>query len=144
MTMKKLILLVLLTCVSFSADAQFFGAFYQADPDAWIDKEPYFACKNSFVYNGWGQNLQNVTAVINGTYVYSFPYVWGYGHYITLGKANGIDFSSGDTVSLYWGNQCIGTWTYKPSSALSEIKIRGGKNTGKILKSAWKYIKRIR
>ena len=142
--MKKLVMILVLVFTTLSVNAQFFGGFYQADPDAWVDKEPYFACKNSYVYNGWGQNLQNISVVINGTDVYSFPYVWEYGKFITIGKANGIDFSSGDTVSLYWGNQCIGTWTYKPSSALPDIKIRGGKNAVKILKSALKYIKRIR
>lgn len=142
--MKKSILLLLFTCIAFYANAQFYGGFYHADPDAWVDKEPYFACRNNFVYNGWGQNIQNVTAVVNGSDVYSFPYVWAFGSVITIGEDNGIKFSSGDTVSLYWGNQCIGTWTYKPSSALAEIKFRGVKGAGKIIKTAWRYVKRIR
>ena len=43
--MKKIILLLVLTFTTISVNAQFFGGFYQADPDAWVDKEPYFACK---------------------------------------------------------------------------------------------------
>lgn len=140
--MKKSILLLLLFCMTICVNAQFNGGFYHADPDAWIDKEPYFACQNNYVYNGWGQNIQNVTAVVNGKSVYSFPYVWGYGQTIILGKENGLEFSSGDVVSLYWGNYCIGAWTYKPSSVLSGIKLKGGKGNGKILKKAWKYIKK--
>lgn len=142
--MKKLFLVLVLALSAISANAQFNGHFYEADPDAWVDKEPFFACQNNCVYNGWGQNLQNITAVINGTDVYSFPYVWEYGKLIVLNKENGFEFSSGDTISLYWGNQCIGTWKYKTSSALSGIKFRGGKNAGKILKSVWKYVKKIR
>ncbi|WP_287679451.1 hypothetical protein [Bacteroides sp.] len=147
--MKKLIIVSILMLVTIGVKAQFFmGGFYSGDPDAWIDKEPYFACKNLYVYNGWGQNLQNISAVINGTDVYSFPNVWLYNSYITIGRENGIDFSSGDKVSLYWGNQCIGTWVYKSESILSELsdmrRPRGGKNTSKMLKSVWKYVKKIR
>lgn len=139
--MKKITLLLLL-CISFSAHAQFSGAFYHADPDAWFDKEPYFLCQNNYVYNGWGQNLQNITAVVNGENMYSFPYIWQYGSSIKLGKESGVEFSSGDVVSLYCGNYCIGTWTYKPSSAY--VKKRAGKGAGKIIKRAWKYVKKLR
>ena len=142
--MKKFTLLLLLFCISICANAQFVGGFYHADPDAWIDKEPYFACQNNCVYNGWGQDIQNVTAVVNGEDVYSFPYIWEYGKFIMIGKSSGINFSSGDVVALYVGNQCIGSWTYQPSSALSGIKFRGGKGAGKIIKSVWKYVKKIR
>lgn len=142
--MRKYALLLLLLCISISANAQFFGGFYHADPDAWIDKEPYFACQNNYVYNGWGQNIQNVTAVVNSSDVYTFPYIWEYGKIITIGKDSGIEFSSGDVVTLYWGNQLIGSWTYRPSSALSGIKLKGGKGAGKIIKSIWKHVKKIR
>ena len=142
--MKKIIILLIIILGTLNVNAQFLGGFYHADPNAWIDKEPYFACKNTFIYNGWGQNLQNIYVVINGSDIYSFPYVWEYGKYITIGKANGIDFSSGDTVSLYWGNQCLGTWIYRPSSTLQDRRIKGSKNANKVLKSTWKFIKRIR
>lgn len=142
--MKNLVITLVFAFTTLSVSAQFYGGFYHADPDAWVDKEPYFACKNSYVYNGWGQNLQNISLVINGTDMYAFPFVWEYGKYITIGKANGINFTFGDTVSLYWGNQCIGTWKYIPSSASSGTRIRGGKNASKVFKSVWKYIRRIR
>ncbi|MBO5921813.1 MAG: hypothetical protein J6Q48_05430 [Bacteroidaceae bacterium] len=98
--MKKIALLMFFACITIFANAQFNGGFYHADPDAWIDKEPYFACQNNYLYNGWGQNIQDVTAVVNGTDVYSFPYIWEYGTFIIIGKDNGIKFSSGDVVSL--------------------------------------------
>lgn len=142
--MKKFFLALVLALSAISVNAQFYGAFYEADPDAWIDKEPYFACQNMYVYNGWGQNLQSVMAVINESDVYSFPDVWVYGKFIVIDRNCGVDFSSGDRVSLYVGEQCIGTWTYKPSSALSGKKFRLGKGGGQILKSIWKYVKKIR
>lgn len=143
--MKKIALLMFMLSVTIFANAQFHGGFYQADPDAWIDKEPYFACQNNYIYNGWGQNIQNITAVVNGADTYYFPYIWEYGKFIVIGKDSGVEFSSGDVVSLYWGNQCIGTWTYKPSSILSGIKFKGGgKNSSKIIKSVWKYVRKIR
>lgn len=55
--MKKLFLVLVLALSAISANAQFNGHFYEADPDAWVDKEPFFACQNNCVYNGWGQNL---------------------------------------------------------------------------------------
>lgn len=150
--MKKFIIVSILTFITLGVNAQSFrGGFYSADPKALIDKEPFFACRNLFVYNGWGQNLQNISIVINGTDVYSLLSVWEYNSYITIGRENGIDFSSGDKVSLFWGNQCIGTWTYKRESILNELIDKkeqtprgGGKYTGKMLKSAWRYIKKIR
>lgn len=42
--MKKIVLILIMALTSLSASAQFYGGFYQADPDAWVDKEPYFAC----------------------------------------------------------------------------------------------------
>lgn len=144
MIMKKIALLMLMLSVTIFANAQFHGGFYHADPDAWVDKEPYFACKNNYTYNGWGQNIQNVTAVINASDVYSFPSVWEYDKFIIIGQESGVNFSSGDVITLYCGNQCIGSWTYKPSSAFSGIKPSPGKGTSKIIKRIWKYIRRIR
>ena len=63
--MKKFVFIFVFAFFALVAKAQFYGALYQADPDAWFDKEPYFMCMNSFVYNGWGQNIQNISAVIN-------------------------------------------------------------------------------
>lgn len=95
--MKKFVFIFVFAFFALVVKAQFCGVFYQADPDAWFDKEPYFMCRNSFVYNGWGQNI---SAVINDEEVYSFPYVWMYGSYIVIGKDSGVEFSSGDKVSL--------------------------------------------
>lgn len=142
--MKKLVAIFLMMFTISFVNAQFIGGFHQADPDAWINKEPYFACKNVYTYNGWGQNLQNIYIVINETDVYFYPHVWEYGTYITIGKESGINFSSGDVLSLYLGDKCIGTWTYRPSYALPDIRIRGGKTAGKVLKATWKYIKNIK
>lgn len=145
--MKKIVLIfiylsiVLSVYAQFNVYANFKGAFYHADPEAWVDKEPYFACQNLYTFYNMGQNLQNVSIVINGTDVYSYPYIWEYGKYITIGAENGIHFSSGDEVTLRIGNQYINTWTYRTKSALPDIKLIGA---GKILKSVWKYIKRIR
>ena len=50
--MKKIALLIFFACITIFANAQFNGGFYHADPDAWIDKEPYFACQNNYFYNG--------------------------------------------------------------------------------------------
>ena len=142
--MRKLIFVFVLALSAFlNVQAQFSGAFYHADPDAWVDKEPYFICRNLYVYNGWGQNLQNITAVINGKDVYSFPYVWEYGTDIVIGRSSGVEFSSGDNVSLFWGNQCDGVWKYEPEFVVTRRKL-GGKGANKVLKGAWKYIKRIR
>lgn len=101
--MKKFVFIFVFAFFALVAKAQFYEVFYQADPDAWFDKEPYFMCMNSFVYNGWGQNIQNISAVINDEEVYFFPYVWMYGSYIVIGKDGGVEFSPGDKVSLYWG-----------------------------------------
>lgn len=133
--------MVLLLCITACTNAQFSGGFYHADPDAWFDKEPYFACRNLFAPYGWGQNFQNVTAVVNGSEEYSLPGVWTYGTWITLGKDSGVDFESGDTVSIYIGGYYVDTWKYTASSTLSGIHIPG---SGKILKKLWRYIKRIR
>ncbi len=144
--MKKLLFTTLLGLFSLTAQAQFTGGFYYDDPDALFDKEPYFYCYNNYTYNGWGQNIQNVRIVINGTDVYSYPYVWGYGTFIRLGRENGVDYSSGDVVSIYWGNQFIDSWVYSSKSILSEVKIKGGRRTGEALKKAskkvWKYMKK--
>lgn len=143
--MKKFVLMLLVVAFSaMCANAQFIGAFYEGDPDAWFDKEPFFACQNNYVYYGYGQDLQNITVVINGTDVYSFPYTWGYGKYIYLGEDNGFKFSSDDVVALYCGNQFIGSWTYNASSALNGKRIHKRNGSGKFLKKAWKYIKKIR
>lgn len=139
--MKKLFLLLLICGFSFTMKAQFVGGFYYDDPNALFDKDPFFACKNAYVYNGWGQNLQNISIVINDKDWYSYPYVWGYNQYIRIGEESGVEFSSGDVVKLYWGNQCVGSWTYRPTSALSGIKIPKG--TGSALKQVWKYVKKM-
>lgn len=145
--MKRIVFAFVLMLLSVGVHAQFYGGFYLADPDAWFDTEPYFACRNAFVYNGWGQNLQNVTAIVNDEEVYSFPYVWEYGSYLILDEDSGVDFSSGDRVALYCGNQFIGSWTYYPQVA-KQNKLGGGrgggKQLGKLLRGAWKYVKRIR
>ena len=140
--MKRLFLTLLLVVVSICAKAQFYGGFYHNDPNDWFDKEPYFACQNNYVFNGWGQNITNVKAVINGTEVYTFPYMWEYGKYIVIGRESGVNFTSGDVVSLYWGNWLIGTWTYQPARVLPKIKAKGA--TGQITKKVWKYLKTIR
>ena len=75
------------------ANAQFIGAFYEGDPDAWFDKEPFFACQNNYVYYGYGQDLQNITVVINGTDVYSFPSI--------LGDIDEYLFAEGNHLDLY-------------------------------------------
>lgn len=145
--MKRIVFVFVLMFLSVGVHAQFYGGFYHADPDAWFDTEPYFACRNAFVYNGWGQNLQNVVAIINDEEVYSFPYVWEYGSYIILGKDSGVDFSSEDKVALYCGNQYLGSWTYYPQVAKQNRPLNGkggGKQLGKLLKGVWKYVKRIR
>ncbi len=141
--MKKFVLTLLVVAFSaMCANAQFIGAFYEGDPDAWFDKEPFFACQNNYVYYGYGQDLQNITVVINGEKHYSNSFIWRYGTYLYLGEDNGFEFSSGDKVALYWGNQCIGTWTYRTSSALNgtHIKVKIPKE---YLKTAWKYIKHL-
>lgn len=140
---KVLLLLVLILGCLTSAHAQaFLGGFYNADEDAWFDKEPYFACINNAV-NNYGQGLyfSNVWAVYNNETVYTFPYTWGYGEIITLGRQSGVELSNGDTITLYIGQQCLGTWTYHRSSSLPDIKLRG---VGKLLKKSWKYLKKIK
>lgn len=141
--MKRLAFVLVLMWLSMGVHAQFYGGFYLADPDAWFDTEPYFSCKNSFVYNGVGQNLQNVTAIVNDKEVYYYSYIWKYGSYIVLGKDSGVDFSSGDKVALYCGNQYLGSWKYYPQVA-KQNRFGGGKQLGKLLRGAWKYVKKIR
>ena len=141
--MKKYLLVLLFAFLAIGVKAQFAGGFYEKDPNAWFDKEPFFACQNNYVYYGYGQSILNVSVVINNKDVYSFPYVWEYGSTIILGQENGFKFSSGDRVSLYSGQNCIGTWTYSSSSSLSwkNLKLKGG---GKVFKQVWKYVKKIR
>ena len=91
--MKKTILFISLI-IAISANAQFVGNFYHADPNAVFDKEPYFACLNNYTYMGYGQNIQNITVIINDEYVYSYPYIWNYGYWLVLGNENGFEFSS--------------------------------------------------
>lgn len=141
--MRKLFIVFVMLLSSLVMKAQFAGGFYEADPNAWFDKEPFFACQNNYVYYGWGQNLQNISVIVNGKDFYTFPYIWEYGSTIILNKDNGFKFSSGDRVALYCGQNCIGSWTYNSSSALSwkHLKLKG---SGKVFKQAWKYIKKIR
>ena len=141
--MKKYLLVLLFAFLVIGVKAQFAGGFYEKDQNAWFDKEPCFACQNNYVYYGWGQNLHNISVVVNNKDVYSYPYIWEYGSTIILDKENGFTFSSGDCVSLYCGQNCIGTWIYKSSSSLSwkDLKLKG---SGKALRQAWKYIKKLR
>ena len=142
--MKKIFLLICLTCLTISVNAQFSGGFWQRDPDAYFDKEPVFYAQNNCVnYYGYGQDLANVYIVHNGNW-YSYSSIWGYGKYIIIGKEHGFDFSSGDVVSVYIGNSCIGTWKYTPSYT---IELTDRQKAG-ILKGAakgvYKLIKAIR
>ena len=62
--MKKYLLL-LFAFLAIGVKAQFAGGFYEKDPNAWFDKEPFFACQNNYVYYGYGQSILNVSVVIN-------------------------------------------------------------------------------
>ena len=139
--MRRLIALLFCCFAIFSASAQFYGTFYHADPDAWMDKEPYFACLNSYTYYGYGQDLQYVRVIVNED-EYQFSHVWKYGTYITVGYEDGIDIAAGDVISLYVGNVFIGTWIYNESNALSDIKIRAVRGSGKVLRGVWKMLKK--
>lgn len=137
--MKKLIFILLVFC-SLSVKAQFAAGFGQADPDAWFDKEPYFWCQNQTYYS-----LVNVSLVFNNDKVYTLNGTWASGGYITLGKDNGISLSSGDIVAIYVGNQCIGTWVCPKSPSMNLPRVRGGGKADKaVLKTIWKYAKKIR
>lgn len=140
--MKKTILFISLI-IAISANAQFVGNFYHADPNAVFDKEPYFACLNNYTYMGYGQNIQNIIVVINDEYVYSYPYIWNYGYWLVLGNENGFEFSSGDNVKLYWGNSFIGSWTYSRSYNYPRIPRTPKGNAVKFLKQSWKYVKKL-
>lgn len=136
--MKRLLIYLMLMC-SMSIRAQFAAGFGQADPDAWFDKEPYFWCQNQTYYQ-----LQNVSLIHNDK-VYTLNSAWLSGGYITLGKDNGIDLSTGDRISVYVGNQCIGTWYCPKSPSMNIPRIRGGGKAGKtVMKTIWKYVKKIR
>ena len=138
--MMRHFLILLLLLGSLGVKAQFAAGFGQADPDAWFDKEPYFWCQNQSYYQ-----YVNVSLVYNRDKVYSLNGSWLSGGYITLGKDNGIKLSSGDAVSIYIGNQCIGTWICPKSPKANLPRIRGGGKAAKSLgKTIWKYVKRIR
>ena len=134
--MKKCLFLMLLLFCSLSSFAQFTGGFGQADPNAWFDKEPYFWCQNQTYYQ-----YSNVSIVINNDKVYALDGTWLSGGYIAIGKNNGIKFSSGDKVSIYIGNQCVGTWLYSKSSSTNLPRLKG---SGKVMKKIWKYVKKLR
>lgn len=139
MKLKILFSVIAFVC-TISANAQFYGTFGYGDPDAWFDKEIYFTCKNEYSAYGYGQNLSNVSIVINEETQYNLSGIWGYGTYLYVGKEIGIELSGGDTVAVYVGNQYIDSWTC-PSSALPNIKFRG---SGKVLKKLWSKAKKIR
>lgn len=89
--MKKYLLVLLFAFLAIGVKAQFAGGFYEKDPNAWFDKEPFFACQNNYVYYGYGQSILNVSVVINNKDVYSFPYVWEYGSTIILGQETALN-----------------------------------------------------
>ena len=62
--------------------------------------------------------------------------------YITIGYEDGIDIAAGDVISLYVGNVFIGSWIYNESNALSDIKIRAVRGSGKVLRGVWKMLKK--
>lgn len=120
--------------------AQFVGNFGEGDPDAWFDKEIFFACQNQTPYA-----YSNVILVVNNEKMYTYPYSWYSGYYLTIGKSNGVSLSSGDKVDLWIGNQYIGGWYCPKSPSYKLPRTRGGgKAASKILKGAWKYLKRIK
>lgn len=142
--MKKILLLSCLICFAISINAQFTGGFLQRDPNAYFDKDPVFYVQNNYVNNyGYGQDLGNVYIVHNGNW-YSYSYVWGYGEYITIGEENGFDFSSGDVVSVYIGNACIGTWKYTPSYTIELTDRQKAKILTGCIKGILKLIKTVR
>ncbi len=137
---RKLTISIILCLVGVvSGKAQFVGNFGEGDPDAWFDKETFFVCYNQTPY-AWN----NVSLVLNDSKVYTYPYTWYSGYYLSIGKGNGVSLSAGDKVSLWVGNQCAGTW-FCPKNPSYRPRVKGGgKMAGKILRKAWKYVKRVR
>jgi len=135
---KKLLLTVLSFFFCIGMFAQFPGGFSFEDKGIIYDSDPCFVCQNLYTYNGYGQNLANVTLVINDEYVFNLNSYWEYGSYLYLGKSNGVDFSSGDVVALYINGQYINSWKYSRSLANFALP----KGTGKAFKKLWKTFKK--
>ena len=142
MKSKKLIRLYFFVLLFFNPVpiiAQFNGGFGYGDPDAWFDKEIFFSCQNNYKDAGCGQDFSNVTLVVKGS-PYKLSGVWNYGSYISIGKNNGVKFSTGDKVELYVNNKYIASLTC-PKQPTMHLKMKG---SGKILKKGWSMIKKVK
>lgn len=124
--MRK-IFFILVLLYSINLSAQFTGGFACGDPDAWFDKEIYFYCQNNVTdYFGYGQNLVNVSFVVNDGEDYHFfryNYTWQYRDVLFIDSRQ-IELKKGSTVYLFIGEECYGSWMCHTSnpSAIDTIK----------------------
>lgn len=139
--MKKLLLFVLLSLSTIYLKAQVQGAFDCKDPNAWVDKEIYFVAQNNYVYYGYGQNLANVSFVVNDKYIYTINGYWYYGNYIVI---DDVKMDKGTVVSMYIGNQCVSTWTCNQSSPSILSTALSAYRDYRIAKRVIKLLKKIR
>ena len=147
--MKRLYFAFLLIITSLLANAQFFGGFGCADPDAWFDKEIYFYCQNNANNGYYGLNLSGISFVIDGQTQIDIDGTWLYGDYIFLSKDHGFDFSKGSTVALFVNGYYQNTWTCPTSNPTAvdvakkawqkKPRVRSGLSTKSILKILRKF-----
>lgn len=126
--MNRIILSLTLLLTALLSNAQFYGGFGCADPDAWFDKEIYFYCQNNANNGYYGLNFTNVSLVIDGTSRVDLSGVWVYGDYIFLSADSGFEFTKGSSVALYVNGYYQTTWTCPTSNP----------TTVDVVKRAWK------
>lgn len=116
MKKKKVLLFALFILISISAKSQYtgqiVGGFGCGDPDAWFDKEIYFAAYHDVsVWDPWygglvQQSYNDVVLSVNNEYYYEFT-GWQYNTYLII---NDIKMDKGDVVSMYINGIYSGCW----------------------------------
>lgn len=139
--MKKLLLFVFLCLSTLNTKAQVNGAFDCKDPKAWFNKEIYFVAQNNVVSYGYGQNLANVSFVVDGKYLYTMNGYWLYGSYIVI---DDIKMDKGTVVNMYIGNQLVSRWTCDQSNPSILNTALSVYRDYRIAKRVFKLIKKIK
>lgn len=139
--MKKFLLLVFLCLGTLNMKAQVYGAFDCKDPKAWFDKEIYFVAQNNVVSYGYGQNLANVSFVVDGKYLYTMNGYWQYGSYIRI---DDVKMDKGTVVNMYLGNQQVASWTCNQSNPSILQTALSAYRDYRIAKRVFKLIKKIK
>lgn len=105
--MKKVFLFLIGVSCSLMLNAQqIVGGFACADPDAWFNKEIFFAVQNNCRdYYGWPMILTNVEFCVNGENWYKVDF-WEYGKVVRIED----EMKKGTVVTMYYNGQYYYSW----------------------------------